>query len=97
MLKDFLYQLLLMDINLTASKENCYCYLWNLGMEIIIFADIAKADYQKSRNIIESLIPLHLEQSLEENITSIEENKQSWKIISRKKTCNVIKEGFNVW
>ena len=68
MLKDFLYQLLLMDINLTASKENCCRYLWNLGMEIIIFADIAKADYQKSRNIIESLIPLHLEQSTEYNI-----------------------------
>ena len=68
MLKDFLYQLLLMDINLTASKENCYRYLWNLGMEIIIFADIGKADYQESRNIIESLIPLHLEQSTEYNI-----------------------------
>ena len=68
MLKKNLYQLLLMGINLTASKENCYRYLGNLGMEIIIFADIAKTDYQNSRKIIESLIPLHLEQSTEYNI-----------------------------
>ena len=38
------------------------------GMRIVIFADIAKMEYQNSRNITESLIKQHLEQSTEYNI-----------------------------
>ena len=35
------------------------------GMEIVIFADIAKTEYENSRNITESLTKLHLEQTNE--------------------------------
>ena len=42
------------------------------GMEIVIFADIAKTEYQNSRNITESLTKLHLEQSTEYNINRVE-------------------------
>ena len=38
------------------------------GMRIVIFADIAKMEHQNSRNITESLIKQHLEQSTEYNI-----------------------------
>ena len=41
-------------------------------MEIVIFADIAKTEYQNSRNITESLTKLHLEQSTEYNINRVE-------------------------
>ena len=41
-------------------------------MEILIFADIAKTEYQNSRNIIKSLTKLHLEQSTEYNINRVE-------------------------
>ena len=41
-------------------------------MEIAIFADIAKTEYQNSRNITESLTKLHLEQSTEYNINRVE-------------------------
>ena len=41
-------------------------------MEIVIFADIAKTEYQNSRNITESLTKLHLEQSTEYNINRLE-------------------------
>ena len=41
-------------------------------MEIVIFADITKTEYQNSRNITESLTKLHLEQSTEYNINRIE-------------------------
>ena len=41
-------------------------------MEIAIFADIAKMEYQNSRNITESLTKLHLEQSTEYNINRVE-------------------------
>ena len=46
-------------------KRNCYCYLWNLEVWIVIFADIAKTEYQNSRNIFESLTKVQLEQSNE--------------------------------
>ena len=42
------------------------------GMEIVIFADIAKTEYQNSRNITESLTKLHLEESTEYNINRVE-------------------------
>ena len=42
------------------------------GMEIVIFADIAKTEYQNPRNITESLTKLHLEQSTEYNINRVE-------------------------
>ena len=42
------------------------------GMEIAIFADIVKTEYQNSRNITESLTKLHLEQSTEYNINRVE-------------------------
>ena len=42
------------------------------GMEIVIFADIAKTEYQNSRNITESLTKLHLEQPTEYNINRLE-------------------------
>ena len=45
------------------------------GMEIVIFADIAKTEYQNSRNITESLTKLHLEQSTEYNINRVELTK----------------------
>ena len=38
------------------------------GMEIVIFTDIVKMEYQNSRNITESLTKLHLEQTTEDNI-----------------------------
>ena len=38
------------------------------GMGIVIFADIAKTEYQNSRNITESLKKLHLEQTSKYNI-----------------------------
>ena len=38
------------------------------GMRIVIFADIARTEYQNSRNITDSLAKLHLEQSTENNI-----------------------------
>ena len=38
------------------------------GMRIVIFADIAKTEYQNSRSITESLTKLHLEQTTEYNI-----------------------------
>ena len=41
-------------------------------MEIVIFADIAKTEYQNSRNITESLTKLHMEQSTEYNINRVE-------------------------
>ena len=41
-------------------------------MEIAIFSDIAKTEYQNSRNITESLTKLHLEQSTEYNINRLE-------------------------
>ena len=41
-------------------------------MEIVIFADIAKTEYQNSRNITESLTKLHLEESTEYNINRVE-------------------------
>ena len=41
-------------------------------MEIVIFTDIAKTEYQNSRNITESLTKLHLEQSTEYNINRVE-------------------------
>ena len=41
-------------------------------MEIVIFADIAKTEYQNSRNITEFLTKLHLEQSTEYNINRLE-------------------------
>ena len=41
-------------------------------MEIAIFTDIAKTEYQNSRNITESLTKLHLEQSTEYNINRVE-------------------------
>ena len=41
-------------------------------MEIVIFADIAKTEYQNSRNITESLTKLYLEQSTEYNINRVE-------------------------
>ena len=44
-------------------------------MEIVIFADIAKTEYQNSRNITESLTKLHLEQSTEYNINRVELGK----------------------
>ena len=44
-------------------------------MEIVIFADIAKMEYQNSRNITESLTKLHLEQSTEYNINRVELTK----------------------
>ena len=44
-------------------------------MEIVIFADIAKTEYQNSRNITESLTKLHLEQSTEYNINRVELTK----------------------
>ena len=42
------------------------------GLEIVIFADIAKTQYQNSRNITEALTKLHLEQSTEYNINRVE-------------------------
>ena len=33
-----------MGIYPTTKKGNCYGYLWNLGMWIVIFADIAKKE-----------------------------------------------------
>ena len=41
-------------------------------MEIAIFSDIAKTEYQNSRNITESLPKLHLEQFTEYNINRLE-------------------------
>ena len=41
-------------------------------MEIVIFADIAKTEFENSRNITESLTKLHLEQSTEHNINRVE-------------------------
>ena len=38
------------------------------GVRIVLFADIAKTEHQNSRNIIESLTKLHLEQFTEYNI-----------------------------
>ena len=38
------------------------------GMEIFIFADITKKEYQNSRNITESLTKLHLEQTTDYSI-----------------------------
>ena len=38
------------------------------GMGIVMFADIAKTEYQNSRNITKSLKKLHLEQTTEYNI-----------------------------
>ena len=45
------------------------------GVEIVIFADIAKTEYQNSRNITESVTKLHLEQSTEYNINRVELTK----------------------
>lgn len=44
-------------------------------MGIVVFADIAKAEYQNSRNIIESLKKVHLDQYIEHNITRKELTK----------------------
>ena len=52
-------------------------------MGIAVFANIAKAEYQNSRNIIESLKKVHLDQYIEHNISRKELTKL--KNISRKK------------
>ena len=57
-------------------------------MEIVIFADIAKTEYQNSRNITESLAKLHLEQSTEYNINRIELAKLKNNIKKEKLHCN---------
>ena len=49
-------------------------------MEIVVFADIAKTEYQNSRNITESLTKLHLEQSTEYNINRVELAKLKYNI-----------------
>ena len=57
-------------------------------MGIAVFANIAKAEYQNSRNIIESLKKVHLDQYIEHNISRKELTKL--KNISRKKRWNVM-------
>ena len=50
-------------------KRKLLSLLEKLGvMEIVIFADIAKTEYQNSRTITKPLTKLHLEQSTEYNI-----------------------------
>ena len=50
------------------------------GMGIAVFADIAKTEYQNSRNITESLTKLHLEQTTEYNINRDELAKLKYNI-----------------
>ena len=50
------------------------------GMEIVIFADIAKTEYENSRNFTESLTKLHLEQTNEYNINIDELAKLKYNI-----------------
>ena len=54
------------------------------GMGIVIFADIAKTEYQNSRNITESLTKLHLEQTTEYNINRDELAKLKYNIKKEK-------------
>ena len=54
------------------------------GMGIVIFADIAKTEYQNSRKIIESLAKLHLEQTTEYNISRDELAKMKYNIKKEK-------------
>ena len=53
-------------------------------MGIVIFADIAKTEYQNSRNITESLTKLHLEQTTEYNINRDELAKLKYNIKKEK-------------
>ena len=62
-------------------------------MEIVIFADIAKTEYQNSRKITESLAKLNLEQSTEYNINGKELAKLKNNI---RKNCNVIQKDCKV-
>ena len=64
------------------------------GMGIVIFADIAKTEYQNSRKITESLAKLNLEQSTEYNINGKELAKLKNNI---RKNCNVIQKDCKVW
>ena len=58
------------------------------GMGIVIFADIAKIEYQNSRNVIESLTKLHLEQTTEYNINRDELAKLKYNIKKEKLHCS---------
>ena len=75
MLKTFLYQLLLMDLQLG-------------GMGVVLFADIAQTEYKTSRNITESLTKLHSEQSNEYHINRDELAKFKYNIKKEKLQFN---------
>ena len=51
--------------------------------------DVAKTEYQNSRNITESLTTLHLEQTTEYNINRDELAKLRYNIKKEKLQCNV--------
>ena len=68
MLKKFLYQVLLIDIYPTTSKESATLPVKLGGIGIIFFADIAQTEYQNSINTSKSLTKLHLEQTNEYKI-----------------------------
>ena len=64
MLKKFLYQVLLIDIYPTTSKETATLPLKLGGIGIFFFfADIAQTEYQNSINTSKSLTKLHLEKN----------------------------------
>ena len=65
-------------------------------MGIIIFADIAKTEYQNSRNITKSLTKLHLEQTTEYNINRDQLAKLKYNIKKEELQRNVIQKGSKV-
>ena len=66
--KDFLQTLFDGHISSNIKRKLLLLPVELGGMGIAIFADIAKIEYQISRNITESLTKLHLEQTTEYNM-----------------------------